>query len=610
MSNSENALSIRETARQLLNLLGPRERRYAGLLLLMMLFMGVLETAGVASIMPFVALLANPSLVEKNSYFVALNGWLGFKDSHTLLLVLGCLVIALAISTTVFKAITAFAVGRFVMLRSYTLSLRLFKGYLCQPYAWFLRRNSSDLGKTILAEVGEVINGALMPTMSFLSQGSISLFLVALLIVIDPALSLMVIVVLGGIYGVIYFTTRHRLERIGSERVRANRERFRASNEAFGGIKDVKILGLEPSFLDRFEKPSRRFLQHHVTRLLIVQIPQYALQIMTVSGVMIIVLYQTLVFGDLGNALPVVAVYALAGYRLLPAVQKIYQNIATLRISKPALAAIHRDLAETNNALIASATADQGVIPPLGRQIELREICYRYPASSTEALKGVSLTIRARSTVGIVGPTGAGKTTAVDIILGLLSPERGQLLVDDGVITSNNVRAWQRRLGYVPQQIFLIDDTVTANIAFGMVPSEINPEAVERAARIANLHGFVTEELDNGYATLIGERGVRLSGGQRQRLGIARALYHDPDILIMDEATSALDNITERAVIEAVNSLANRKTIVVIAHRLTTVRRCDVIFYLDHGRVIAQGTYDELAGNSAPFQAMVAATMN
>jgi ABC-type bacteriocin/lantibiotic exporter with double-glycine peptidase domain len=210
----------------------------------MMLLMGITETAGVASIMPFVALLANPSLVEKNSHFVAVNEWLGLQGSHTLLLLLGCLVIALAVGTTIFKAVTAFAVGRFVMLRSYTLSLRLFKGYLAQPYAWFLRRNSSDLGKTILAEVGEVINGALMPAMQLLSQGSISLFLIALLIVIDPFLSLTITVVLGGIYGFIYLTTRHHLERIGSDRIRANRERFQASNEAFGGIKDVKILGL------------------------------------------------------------------------------------------------------------------------------------------------------------------------------------------------------------------------------------------------------------------------------------------------------------------------------------------------------------------------------
>jgi ABC-type multidrug transport system fused ATPase/permease subunit len=212
--------------------------------------------------------------------------------------------------------------------------------------------------------------------------------------------------------------------------------------------------------------------------------------------------------------------------------------------------------------------------------------------------------------VGIVGRTGAGKTTVVDVILGLLSPQKGQLLVDDRLITTNNKRAWQRRLGYVPQYIFLIDDTVAANIAFGVAPSQVDLEAVERAARIANLHSFVTEELEQGYATLIGERGVRLSGGQRQRIGIARALYHDPDIIIMDEATSALDNITERAVIEAVNNLANRKTIVIIAHRLTTVRRCDDILLLEHGRVVAKGPYDELKGNSEQFREMVNATLS
>jgi ABC-type multidrug transport system fused ATPase/permease subunit len=599
-----------DTVRQLFELLEPRDRRRAALVLGMILLMGVLETAGVASIMPFVALLANPNLVETNRYFIAVNDWLGFDHPHSLLLVLGFLVIGLAIGTTVFKALTSFAVLRFTAMRNYSLSQRLFKGYLYQPYPWFLRRNSSDLGKTILAEVGEVIGGALMPALQVIAQGTIALFLVALLVAIDPLLALTVTMVLGGIYGLVYLTTRGHLERIGAGRLTANKERYRASSEAFGGIKDVKILGLEPSFLQRFEKPSRRFVRYQIASQMIIQIPNFALQIMTVTGVMLIVLYQSYMSGGIGKALPVVAVYALAGYRLAPAIHKVYQSIATLRVAKPALRVVHRDLADTAPAIDHSEAADCEAIAPLSHQIELRDVTYSYPASSAEALSGVSLTIRARSTVGIVGRTGAGKTTVVDVILGLLSPQKGQLLVDDRLITTNNKRAWQRRLGYVPQYIFLIDDTVAANIAFGVAPSQVDLEAVERAARIANLHSFVAEELEQGYATLIGERGVRLSGGQRQRIGIARALYHDPDIIIMDEATSALDNITERAVIEAVNNLANRKTIVIIAHRLTTVRRCDDILLLEHGRVVAKGPYDELKGNSEQFREMVNATLS
>jgi ABC-type multidrug transport system fused ATPase/permease subunit len=241
----------------------------------------------------------------------------------------------------------------------------------------------------------------------------------------------------------------------------------------------------------------------------------------------------------------------------------------------------------------------------LEREIELRQVRYRYPGGARPAIRDLSLTIPARAAIGLVGHTGAGKTSVVDVILGLLEPEGGQLLVDGNEISDDNRRSWQDAVGYVPQHIFLSDDTVTANIAFGVPSGSVDMAAVERAARVANLHGFVSEELPNGYDTLLGERGVRLSGGERQRVGIARALYHDPELLIMDEATSALDNVTERAVMDAVDGLANRKTVILIAHRLTTVRRCDTIFLLERGRLVASGTYDQLVARSDNFRRMV-----
>jgi ABC-type multidrug transport system fused ATPase/permease subunit len=240
----------------------------------------------------------------------------------------------------------------------------------------------------------------------------------------------------------------------------------------------------------------------------------------------------------------------------------------------------------------------------LERQLELVDVHYAYPKAARPALRGISLSIAANSTVGIVGGTGAGKTTAVDLILGLLRPDQGNILVDDEPITAENLRSWQDNLGYVPQQIFLIDDTVSANIAFGLLPGKRDPAAIERAARLAELHDFVCAELPQGYDTMVGERGVRLSGGQRQRIGIARALYHDPDVLILDEATSALDNLTERAVMQAVQNLGHKKTVIMIAHRLSTVRNCDIIFLLERGVVVAKGKYDELVAGNDVFRRM------
>jgi ABC-type multidrug transport system fused ATPase/permease subunit len=306
---------------------------------------------------------------------------------------------------------------------------------------------------------------------------------------------------------------------------------------------------------------------------------------------------------SLGTILPLLAVYAFAGLRLLPAMQLVYQEVTAIRFNQPALVALHRDITEIRAREATVVEADPTPVP-LRERLELIDVHFSYPLAERKALQGLTLSIPARTTVGIVGGTGAGKTTAVDLMLGLLTVQEGTLAVDGKPITAKNMRAWQDNIGYVPQAIFLTDDTVAANIAFGIQPEQVDRAAVERAARIAELHDFVTGELPQGYDTLVGERGIRLSGGQRQRIGIARALYHDPDVLIMDEATSALDNLTEKAVMDAVHNLGHAKTIVLIAHRLTTVQACDTIFMLEHGRLIAQGSYDELLDSSRKFRAM------
>jgi ABC-type multidrug transport system fused ATPase/permease subunit len=278
-----------------------------------------------------------------------------------------------------------------------------------------------------------------------------------------------------------------------------------------------------------------------------------------------------------------------------------YTHLTQLRFAGPALDSLHRDLV----SLAPQPVQAPAAAPlPLARAITLEGITYAYPKAPRAAVQGLALEIPAFTTVGLVGATGSGKTTTVDIILGLLEPQAGQLRVDGAPITAENRRAWQRSLGYVPQQIFLADDTVAANIAFGIPKNQIDREAVERAARIANLHDFVTLEMPQGYSTVVGERGIRLSGGQRQRIGIARALYHRPQVLILDEATSALDNLTEQAVMEAVHALGHEITIILIAHRLSTVRDCDHIYLLEKGQLTAQGTYDELVAGNKRFRRM------
>jgi ATP-binding cassette, subfamily B, bacterial PglK len=655
--------------KKILTLLTPKERRRAYLLLCMILVMAFLDVVGVASIMPFMAVLGNPGVVETNRWLAWAYQGLGFADPRTFLFFLGTVVFLALVASIGFKALTQYALLRFTHMRNHSLSCRLFQGYLGRPYAWFLDRHSADLGKSILSEVGQVINGVIIPFMQLLAHGIVALFLIALLVVVDPLLALGISVVLGGAYTVIFLTIRRYLTRIGQDRVAANKERFQVAQEALGGIKEVKVFGREQAFYSQFVKPSQRFATHQATNAVLSQLPRFVLEMIAFGGVLLVALYLLRTHGEFQKMLPVLALYAFAGYRLLPALQQLYAQVTKLRFTLPALDILYADIQEFR----ANALPSKGPVPaPLRvtQGITLENIIFTYPKADKPALRNLSLHIPAMSTVGLVGSTGSGKTTTVDLILGLLTPQSGQLLVDGEVTVSplvgesvsrlvgesvsrlvgesvnrlvgesvsrsvgesvnrlvgesvsrldsetvgrsdgqtvgrsDRLLRWQRTLGYVPQHIYLADDTVAANIAFGIPAKDIDMDAVIRAATVAELHGFVDKELAKGYQTLVGERGVRLSGGQRQRIGIARALYHNPQVLIMDEATSALDNVTERLVMQSIRQMKGQRTIILIAHRLTTVQECDVIFLLEQGKVVGQGTFEELERTNLAFHRM------
>jgi ATP-binding cassette, subfamily B, bacterial PglK len=593
-----------KTLKKLLDLLSSRERKRATLLLCMILFMALLDMLGVASIMPFMAVLMNPQLVETNSVLASFYNIFGFTDQQSFLFFLGVMVFVTLVVSLTFKALTTYVQLRFTMMREYSIGRRLVAGYLHQPYTMFLNRHSADLGKNVLSEVSTVVNGSMVPMMTLIAQGAVTIALLSLLLLLDPKLTLIVGAVLGTAYGLIFKVTSKFLSRIGTERIVANQIRFTAVSEAFGAAKEIKFGGLEQTYIDRFSRPAENYAKHQASSQVITQLPRFALEIVAFGGMLLLVLYiMASSDGGFATALPIITLYALAGYRLMPALQMIYSSFSILLYASPALDALHSDLVnidsyETNNS--------NAVPMKLVDSIALKDITFFYPNTEQPSLQNLNLIIKAHNTIGLVGSTGSGKTTTVDLILGLLKPQQGSLLVDGVIINAINRRQWQKTIGYVPQQIYLADDTVAANIAFGIESNEIDFKAVERAAHIANLHDFVVGELQHGYATTVGERGVRLSGGQRQRIGIARALYHNPEVLILDEATSALDNLTEQAVMEAVNNLGHEITIIIIAHRLSTVQTCDQIYLLDKGNVLAHGTYDQLAKENETFRAMAA----
>jgi ABC-type multidrug transport system fused ATPase/permease subunit len=589
--------------KKLLDLLTPHERKRAVLLLGMILVMAMLDMVGVASIMPFMAVLANPDVVQNNTLLNTAYTKLGFTDPQQFMFTLGFLVFVLLIVSLAFKALTTYAQLRFTLMREYSIGKRLVEGYLNQPYSWFLGRHSADLGKNILSEVEKVIYHALVPMMNVIAQGAVSTALLVLLILIDPQLALTAGLTLSTAFVLIFNVTRGFLARIGQKQVDANQGRFTAISEAFGASKEIKVGGLEQAYIQRFSDPAHTYARHQAAAQVTGLLPRFALEAIAFGGMLLVVLYLIAQSGRFAGALPIIALYVLAGYRLMPALQQIYVAVTQLRFVGPALDSLHADLMSLQ---LPHPNQSHDAIP-LKQDITLNGIQYRYSTALQPALKNLNLSIPAKSTVGLVGSTGSGKTTTVDLILGLLEAQQGTLMVDGLVITEQNRRAWQREIGYVPQQIYLADDTVAANIAFGVDAKDIDQEAVVRAAKIANLHGFVADELPLQYQTTVGERGVRLSGGQRQRIGIARALYHNPQVLILDEATSALDNITEKAVMEAVENLGHEITIILIAHRLSTVKACDTIFLLEKGELKAQGTYDELMHESLRFRAMAVA---
>ncbi|MBK1707273.1 ABC transporter ATP-binding protein [Halochromatium glycolicum] len=575
-------------------LLDPRDYTKVFVLLFLMIVTAFVQTAGIASVMPFLAVLSNPDIIDSNIWLRKAFDALKFESKDRFLYFLGTAAFVVFVSGTALQALTQWAITRYSHLQQYELSRRLMAGYLRQPYSFFLNRNSGDLAKNVLQETAQAINGGLMPAMRLASQILLAGAIVALLIAIYPVLAMIIALTLGSVYGLIYLLARTWLNKIGQDRVRANRERFTVAAEAFAGSKEIRLLGREFDYLERYRNPSKRFAKHQANSILLQNLPQYAIEAIAFGGILLVVLYLMDGDGRIETVLPLIGAYGLAGRQIIPAFQKIFSSFAQMRFNSAAVDNILADLGSQPDsiALPQRGKEPQPLIP--SDRIMLRDITYHYPGSEEAALKQLSLTIQANTTVGFVGPSGAGKSTLVDLLLGLLPADKGEIHIDDQPLTEANTRNWQAAIGYVPQHIFLADQSVTSNIALGLPESQIDQAAVERAARLANLHDFVISQLSQGYDTIIGERGVRLSGGQRQRIGIARALYRDPAVIFFDEATSALDNATERAVMEAIHNLSGTKTILLVAHRLSTVKPCDCIYVLVEGVIAEQGNWNEL----------------
>lgn len=581
-------------------LMSPSDRKQAYAVLLVTFFSALIDVLGVASILPFMAIAAKPAVIHSNHWISSLYANLGFVSENRFLFFTGVVFFLLLVFSNVLSAFSSWLQYRFAFALEQRISERILASYLAQSYAFFLKANSAVLLKNILNDPMQLVGSFILPALQLVAKAVVALLIVMLLMLVDPILALCVAFALGTMYTIAYILIRRRLAYNGMRSTLANASIHKIANQAISGVKEIMLLGKGGRFVKSYSEQANLNTSSKITGYTLSLLPKYFIETMAFGGMLLILVYLIGVKKDVSSAMPLMALYALAGYRMLPAIQAVFHSFSQLRYNQPLLQSVLENYPKS----LPSVEDESGNTLSFESNIQVDRLRFQYPDTCQPAINGLSMMICANTSVAFVGHTGSGKSTLVDIILGFLDPQEGGVRVDGVPLNSANMAAWRKNVGYVPQQIYLSDDSVASNIAFGCTEKEINMPMVKDAAISANLHEFV-QSLPDGYQTIVGDRGVRLSGGQRQRIGIARALYNKPKVLVMDEATSALDGITEKVIIDTIQSLSHKLTIIMVAHRLTTVKECDVIYLLENGNIIQQGTFSELRDSNQTFQRML-----
>ena len=570
-----------ESLKALWKILTPLDKRKVIYVLFLVMLMACVESAGVLSIMPFLAVLSNPQIIETTPFLQKIYTGLAVESTEQFIVYLGFFSFIIVVFSAMLKIVTQYAVNRFSNLQRHYFAERLLKIYLNQKYEFYIQRNSSVLIKNVLSEVDQLILTMILPTLTMLSYGVVLLAMVNILLMYDPFMAIGTACILIFFYFSIFILVKNKLKRIGKEYTQANKERYQSCQEALAGIKDVIINNAKQSYIEQFEKSSRVFARHFATRDTLGQIPLNIIE--TVGyGLLIGVAILLVISGkDVSHILPVLGLYGFAAYRMLPAAQNIYRSMSQLKFSEQVLKVLMPEF-----ELEAESTRLKGLTRlselSFKRKIRLENLHFAYPnRSDTPILNNFSLEISKNTSLGIMGKSGSGKSTLMDIMLGLLTPTQGKIYIDDVELSESNVVEWRNIVGYVPQFIYLVDKTIAENIAFGIPKNQIDLEQVKKVAKLAQIDSFITQDLKNGYAEVVGERGVMLSGGQRQRIGIARALYKNPEVLFMDEATSALDTETEKAINESIHNLDGKITVILITHKKNSIQGFTKVIHIE-----------------------------
>lgn len=573
------------------------------LLFILMLIAAIFEVGGIGMIPVFVSIIASPEQVLEYELLQPFFQYLDINTDRDLLIWGSGALVGVFIVKSIYMIAFSYYESRFIEYRRYSIGSRLMRAYMLAPYTFHLGRNTAELLRNMTREINIIITNVITYALIIAKEGFITVSIFIFLLVVEPFITFIVFLISGiGAGGFIFFTQK-KVKQYGKEQQDYWSDKIKAINQGLGGIKDARVLNREREFINDF-----RTAEYENSRLgayirFIKHIPRPVIETTAVIGMMLISAVMIIQGRSMAAIIPTLTLFAMATVRMMPAIQQLSSNYTGLMHSFVSLDPIYEDVKELQdfNKKFLKDREKTGEVE-LREKIEATNVHFNYPDSEEEALDGVSFEISKSQAVAFVGESGAGKTTIVDLILGLLEPTEGEILVD-GKNIHNHLSAWQRNIGYIPQSIYLTDESLRENIAFGLPQEEIDDEKVKRALKLAQLNSMI-EKLPKGIDTIVGERGVKLSGGQRQRVGIARALYHEPQVLVMDEATSALDNVTEKQISRAIDNLRGERTIIMIAHRLTTVKNCDVLYLMREGKIVDYGSYSELLEKNREFRNM------
>ena len=586
----------------LYKILPTASRKGLSLVLFSSLITAFFETLSVASIFPFMAIVMDPSILSKYHWIDYVLKALNIKTEHGAIIGAGVLTITVLAIGNLITATNLWIQTHYLALARRELSFELFSGYMYSPYTFHLNRDASSLSRVINGDVESALGGFLASLLGVISKGLSGIVLISLIVIVDPFVAFGAILILGCGYLFVYKLIRKKQVLLGAKMVDASLRVGRTTLEGLHGIKELRVLGRESASINEYKKSFSVLTLTQASNQLAAALPRYVIEVLAFAGIIIVTLTFVLK-GEGTSAIPSLALYALAGLRLVPIFQQFFAAAITIKYHTKAVDSLDLDLSYLRAESFSSENNRDEKFT-FDKEIKLNDLSFKYPSSDQPTLNKVSLSILRNQSIGLVGRTGSGKTTLVDLILGLFPPTQGLISIDGINLNASNDRNWRKCVGYVPQNVFLTNASITHNIAFGVPEQFIDKSAVFHAAKMAQAEEFINK-LPDGYDTIVGERGIKLSGGQRQRLGIARALYHKPSVLVFDEATSALDGLTEDAVMEAIKTLSAERTIILIAHRLRTVQACDRIIMLEAGSIIADGNYDHLLKNSSEFFKLV-----